>query len=261
MAVAPDGRPLHAMVLCAVPADHLLNGLRVVRAVELDLIQALEDHVMLLLARLACCCLVELLGSRRATLLGVDSEKLGRTPTVIRMVDLYYLFLAVILLPFRSVPVATALGGDKAHLTAIVELIVRHRYVVHASIEIAIIYSPIASWVIAGRARSRRWVCHGRRLACKRGRLLLIKAAPRSRRLVPVFDLHHLIVLPCHIHVFKLINPIRTPSSQLLLAPLTIALELHLAKLRLILGYLLLDALQLRLADAPAYMLAGAWAL
>ena len=68
------------------------------------------------------------------------------------MVDLYYLVLAVVLLPFRRVPVATALSGDEAHLTAIVELGVRHGYVVHASIEIAILYSPIASCVIAGRA-------------------------------------------------------------------------------------------------------------
>ena len=91
-------------------------------------------------------------------------------------------------------------------------------------------------------------MCHGRRLACKRGRLLLIKAAPRSRRLVPVFDLHHLIVLPSHIHVFKLVvNPCcsrRSPQLLLVLAPLTVALELHLAKLGLVLGYLLLDALE-----------------
>ena len=63
MAVPPDGRPLHAMILDAVPADHFLNGVRVVRAVELNLVQALEDHVVLLL-RLACRCLVQLLGPR-----------------------------------------------------------------------------------------------------------------------------------------------------------------------------------------------------
>ena len=77
--------------------------------------------------------------------------------------------------------------------------------------------------------------------------MLLIKAAPRSRRLVPVFDLHHLIVLPSHIHVFKLVvNPCRSSPQLLLLvlAPLTVALELHLAKLGLVLGYLLLDALE-----------------